>query len=78
MCVCVCVCVCVCEIGSTAPKSCSFVVCCLQDLFKTECSFFSFVFISVQVVHPYNSTDTFTLEEIQFYFISEIMYSYDR
>ena len=34
-------------------------------------AFFSWCFVKVQVVHPYNSTD-YCLEKFQFYFISEI------
>ena len=48
--------------------SCFFMRCCYQDLFNRACSplvqfppcFFSIRFVSVYVVHPYNSIDTTT------------------
>ena len=53
-------------IGCRWPYSCSFVGCCLQDLFNIACSIlvqlpsslFSSYLVSVHVVHPYSSIDT--------------------
>ena len=52
--------------GGRWPYSCSFVGCCLQDLFNIACSilvllpssFFSICLVNVHVVHPYSSIDT--------------------
>ena len=57
------------EMGSKWPHRCCFAWCCFLDLFRKahhilvllfSSSFFPMLFISVQVVHPYSSTDTAT------------------
>ena len=56
-----------------------FVECCFKDLFKTVCSifvkflsnFFSMHFISIQVVHLYNSTETTTAWKKSSFIFSE-------
>ena len=67
------------ELGSKWPCSYCFAVCHFQDLFKTACSilvkfpssFFSKHFVRVQVVQPYNSTDTATASKNHHFILSE-------
>ena len=69
------------EMSGRRPYSCYFVGYCLQDLFHIVrrllvqflSSFFSILFVSVHVVHPYGNIDsTAVWKKLAFYFIGEV------
>ena len=73
--------------GGRLPYNCSFVECCLQDLFNTARSilvwflsrFFSIRLVNVHMVHPCSSIDTTTAwKKTAFYFIRQAWLSYDQ